>query len=53
MDAEAARFEENAKLDAARRAAKAQGTQRQLQQWDTLAEQLKEIQAELQELDRA
>ena len=53
MDAEGARFAENAKLDATRRAAKAEETQRQLQQWDALAQQLKEIQAELQELDRA
>jgi GTPase SAR1 family protein len=53
MNAEAARFEENAKLDGDRRAAKAEETQRQLQHWDTLAERLKEIQAELQELERA
>ncbi len=53
IDAEAVRFEENAKLDATRRAALAEETQRYLQQWDALGERLKEIQAELRELDRA
>ena len=53
MDAETARFEENTRLDATVRIAKAEETQRHLHQWDAVGERLKEIQAELQELERA
>jgi GTPase SAR1 family protein len=52
MDAEAVRLEENARLDAARREAKAEETRRQLQTWDGVGERIKEIQAELEDMDR-
>ena len=53
MDAEAARIEDNARLDAPRREAKAAEVRRQLQQWDSEGERIQEIQVELEDLDRA
>ncbi len=53
MDGEAVRLEENARLDATRREARAEETRRQLQAWDQVAGRIKEIQTELEDLDRA
>jgi len=53
MDAEAARIEENARLDAPRREAMAEEVRRQLQQWDSMGDRIQDIQVELEALDRA
>jgi GTPase SAR1 family protein len=52
MDAEVVRLNDNARLDAAARAAKLDQTQCQLQQWDGLGDRIAQIQAELDNLNR-